>query len=114
MLTETSRIFATAASIPRICTEDYRFPDSDFVMKKGEKLIIPVYGLHMDSQYYPNPDVFNPENFSEKAKASRPSCCFLPFSVGPRNCIGMQFEFKKEYRIINNDETVLLCIESRV
>lgn len=73
----------------RMCTEDYRFADSDYVMKKGESLVIPICAIQRDPQYFPNPNVFNPENFSEEAKKSRPTCCFMPFGDGPRNCIGI-------------------------
>lgn len=31
---------------------------------------------------------FNPENFSEKKLAARSPYTFIPFSAGPRNCIG--------------------------
>ena len=86
--TETSRLFPALSILPRFCTKNYHLPNSDYIMKKGEMLFIPVYGLHRDPQYYPDPDVFNPENFSEEAKATRPACSFLPFGDGPRNCIG--------------------------
>lgn len=87
-VSETSRLFPTVPIIFRICTENYQLPDSDYVVKRGQVVFIPVIGLHRDPQYFPDPEVFNPENFSEEAKASRPSCCFLPFGDGPRNCIG--------------------------
>ena len=93
-VTETTRLYPALSILNRTCTEDYCLPDSEYVVKKGEMLFIPVYGLHKDPQYYPNPDVFDPENFSEEAKSSRPSCTFLPFGDGPRNCIGERFEKK--------------------
>lgn len=45
-------------------------------------------GLHHDQDYYPNPDVFDPERFSTENKQTRPSGTYLPFGDGPRNCIG--------------------------
>ena len=87
-ITETLRLYPPAPRLLRICTNDYRIPDSDYVIKKGESLIIPTGALMKDPQYFPNPDEFDPEHFSEEAKASRPTCCFLPFGTGPRNCIG--------------------------
>merc|ERR1711988_1150211 len=48
-------------------------------------------GIHSDPEYFPNPSVFNPDNFSKEAKASRSPYTFLGFGQGPRACIGMRF-----------------------
>jgi cytochrome P450 family 9 len=48
-------------------------------------------GLHRDPQYWPEPDRFDPERFSEENKMKINPYTFLPFGVGPRNCIGSRF-----------------------
>merc|ERR1711872_769744 len=48
-------------------------------------------GIHSDPEYFPNPTLFNPDNFSKEAKASRSPYTFLGFGQGPRACIGMRF-----------------------
>ena len=53
--------------------------------------MIPASGIHRDGKYYPNPNQFNPENFSKEAKQSRSPYAFLGFGQGPRACIGMRF-----------------------
>lgn len=45
-------------------------------------------GLHHDPEYYPNPEKFDPERFSEENKSKRPAYTYLPFGDGPRICIG--------------------------
>lgn len=50
--------------------------------------MIPVFALHRDPEYYPNPDVFDPDRFTPENKKLRPPCTYLPFGDGPRNCIG--------------------------
>ncbi|XP_076273987.1 putative cytochrome P450 6a17 isoform X2 [Rhynchophorus ferrugineus] len=91
VVNETLRKFPPAASIPRVCSKRYKVPDSDLVIEKGVRVQIPVWGLHMDPEYYPDPEVFNPENFSEENRNKRPDFTFLPFGEGPRMCIGMRF-----------------------
>lgn len=72
----------------RICTKDYEVPGTDLLLKKGQKVVIPVLGIHKDEEYYPDPDTFNPDRFSEKNSAERNPVTFLPFGFGPKNCIG--------------------------
>lgn len=45
----------------------------------------------IDRQYYPNPEQFNPDNFSERNKNSRPPYTFLAFGEGQKICIGNNF-----------------------
>lgn len=72
----------------RKCSKTYQVPDSDLVIDKGMNIIIPVYALHHDPQYYPEPERFDPERFSEESLKSRPDGTYLPFGDGPRMCIG--------------------------
>lgn len=75
----------------RKCTQHYKIPDTDTIIKEGSSLIIPVHGLHFDKKYYEKPEEFYPEHFTEEAKAKRPNFTYLPFGEGPRICIGMNF-----------------------
>jgi len=51
----------------------------------------PIYGIHHDEEFYPNPFKFNPDNFTEEAKARRPTGAYQPFGLGPRSCIAQKF-----------------------
>jgi cytochrome P450 family 6 len=82
------RKYPPAALIPRKCVEDYRIPGTDVVIEKGTSLVIPILAIHHDEEYYPEPDKFDPERFSEENKSSRHSYGHIPFGEGPRICIG--------------------------
>lgn len=82
------RLHAIAPALARKCTDDYKIPDSDFIIKKGTSIFIPCTGYHLNSDYYPNPEKFDVERFSQEEKLKRHSHVFLPFGAGPRNCIG--------------------------
>jgi len=58
-------------------------------VEKGIHVVIPVLGLHRDPKYFPDPEKFEPERFSEEAKRNRPNYVYLPFGEGQRICIGM-------------------------
>lgn len=74
----------------RICVKNYQYSDSNvkFTIEKGTVLWIPVYGLHHDPKYFPNPHIFDPERFNDQNKDQIVSGTYLPFGIGPRNCIG--------------------------
>lgn len=61
------------------------------MIEKGVSVIVPIWGLHHDPKYFPNPDEFDPERFNEENKQNIVPCSYLPFGEGPRNCIGDRF-----------------------
>jgi cytochrome P450 len=58
---------------------------------KGTTLHIPIYAIHHDPQYYPNPNQFDPERFMPENKDRLVPYTYLPFGTGPRNCVGLRF-----------------------
>src|SRR5260221_2417683 len=57
--------------------------------------------LHRDpSVWGPNPDKFDPENFSKEAEAKRPVNAWKPFGNGQRACIGRGFAMQEAARVI--------------
>jgi cytochrome P450 family 6 len=88
---ETLRLHTAIGTITRLSINEYTIPGTNVTLEPGEMVGFNVSGIHMDSKYYPNPQTFNPENFSKEAKAERHPYTFLAFGQGPRNCIGMRF-----------------------
>ncbi|HXB79497.1 MAG TPA: cytochrome P450 [Bradyrhizobium sp.] len=64
----------------------------DYRLKKNIFITVLVLALHRDpSVWGPNPDAFDPENFSREAEAARPVNAWKPFGNGQRACIGRGF-----------------------
>lgn len=80
-----------------MCTQKYTIAESNITLNVGDKLIIPIYSLHRDPKYYSDPEVFDPERFTEENINSRPLGTFLPFGDGPRICIGNHILFMRTY-----------------
>ncbi|XP_041471008.1 cytochrome P450 3A4-like [Lytechinus variegatus] len=86
---ETLRLFPPAAISNRMCHET--FEHNGFKIEKGTQVFIPIYNMHRDPEYWPDPEKFDPERFTKEARAKQHPFAWQPFGAGPRNCIGMRF-----------------------
>lgn len=71
------------------------------VLPAGAEIFIMPYAIHRIEDVYPNPEEFIPDRFSAKNSESRNPFAFLPFSAGPRNCIGYKFAYIEMKTIIS-------------
>ncbi|ELU05646.1 hypothetical protein CAPTEDRAFT_145552, partial [Capitella teleta] len=44
-----------------------------------------------NDEFYPDPEIFDPERFTEENMKNRPSLAFEPFGFGKRKCLGYKF-----------------------
>ncbi|KAI7815406.1 cytochrome p450 [Rhyzopertha dominica] len=96
VLSEALRKWTPAAQTDRICAKDFIIePSKDgekpLHIPKGTMVAIPIAGIHYDPKYFPEPDKFDPERFSDENKANIVPGSYMPFGIGPRNCIGSRF-----------------------
>lgn len=85
---ETMRLFPVGPFLGRQNVEDVKL--SNCTVPKGTMLILSFHYLHRNKEVWgPNADLFDPDNFLPEKIASRHAYSYLPFSAGPRNCIGM-------------------------
>lgn len=60
-------------------------------LPEGSEVFIFPYSTHRLSHIYPDPEKFDPERFSPENCESRHPYAYLPFSAGPRKCMGDKF-----------------------
>jgi cytochrome P450 len=52
---------------------------------------VSAYAQHYRAEVYEDPERFEPDRFLPEREAQRPKSSYLPFSAGPRFCIGVHF-----------------------
>lgn len=61
----------------------------DVIIPKGTEYVIDIYSMHRNKNIWKfDATKFNPENFFPENIANRHAYAYIPFSAGPRNCIG--------------------------
>jgi len=50
-----------------------------------------IQSIHRNPEYYPEPEKWNPERFTPENRDKLTPYTYLPFGIGPRNCVGMRF-----------------------
>ncbi|XP_008486619.2 cytochrome P450 6B3-like [Diaphorina citri] len=60
-------------------------------MLTGVNVLIATGFMQNNPEYYENPQVFDPDRWLPENVSKRHPFCYLPFSSGPRNCIGSRY-----------------------
>lgn len=63
----------------------------EHLVPRGAVLLVSPFIVHHRADVWPEPERFDPERFEPEAEAARPRSAFIPFSAGPRTCIGNHF-----------------------
>lgn len=57
----------------------------------GDWIYVSPYVTHRNPEFFPNPESFDPEHFTEDNEAALPRYAYFPFGGGARVCIGNSF-----------------------
>lgn len=86
---ETMRMYPPVPLLPRVTVEADQL--GDYEIPANATLVMFFYGTHYNPNVWETPDKFIPERFTPEQTKGRSQFAYLPFSSGPRKCIGDEF-----------------------
>ncbi|CAG5035857.1 unnamed protein product [Parnassius apollo] len=88
---ESLRLFPPVPFIIRKVLEDVVLP-SGRVLPAGSGIVVSIWGVHRDPKYWgSDAECFDPDRFLPERFNLQHTCSYMPFSNGPRNCVGYQY-----------------------
>ncbi|XP_072159839.1 cytochrome P450 4C1 isoform X2 [Bemisia tabaci] len=87
---ETLRLYPVVPIFVRQAEEDTKLTQN-YVLPAGATAVIYPFFTHYDTELWPEPHKFNPDNFTAEKMANRHKYAFIPFSGGARGCIGNKY-----------------------
>lgn len=86
---ESLRLFPPVAFLPRVASKTC--PMRDKMVSSGSLISVSPWLLGRHRRYWQDPDAFDPDRFDRPETVEAQRNCFLPFSKGPRVCLGAAF-----------------------
>jgi len=62
-----------------------------FHVPAGSQLFISPYVMHRNPRFFPDPERFDPDRWTPDFEHALPKAAYVPFSMGPRVCLGKGF-----------------------
>lgn len=99
VIKESLRLYPSVPLFARGLKEDLDL-GKGLVLPRGSSFGIATFMVHRNPLFWDDPDDFKPERFLPENINKRHPYAYIPFSAGPRNCIGQKFALLEEKVII--------------
>ncbi|XP_023221776.1 cytochrome P450 4V2-like [Centruroides sculpturatus] len=100
VIKESMRLCPPVPFIARYCNKEINI--GEYKVSKGSTFLICINNIHRDPNVFPNPELFDPDRFLLENSSGRSPFAYIPFSAGPRNCIGQKFALMEEKIVLAN------------
>ena len=91
IINESLRIDPPETRNERVCHLSYHHLETNIIIPKGAKVLMPIYSMHHDPVNFPDPEKFNPDRFLPENRESIQPFTFIPFGTGYRACVGIKY-----------------------
>ncbi|KAJ8683823.1 hypothetical protein QAD02_019615 [Eretmocerus hayati] len=92
---ESLRLYPPVATMMRQTSTDLKLKNA--LVPANTHVMIRLFDTHRDPNFWPEPDKFNPDRFLPESMKDRHPFAYVPFSAGPRNCIGTTVNFIHDF-----------------
>lgn len=77
------------------------FHQGGYLLPAGCIITLLPFAMHRNPRLFHDPLVFNPDRFTAEQSVGRHPYAYIPFSAGPRNCIGQRFAMMEEKTVLS-------------
>lgn len=95
VILETIRLYPPVPVIAREVQQNVALASQPLTIPAGATVVIGTFKIHRREDIYPNPAKFDPDNFLPERTQHRDYYGFIPFSAGPRSCVGRKYAMLK-------------------
>lgn len=89
VIKETERLFPSVPLIGRITENEIKIAGK--VVPPNTGVVVNILGMGYNEKYFPDAHIVDPERFDKDNREGAHPYDYVPFSAGPRNCIGQKF-----------------------
>ena len=98
VLRESLRLYPSIPILGRAALRNTRIGDTP--VPRGSEILISPWALHRSSRYYDDPLAFCPERWTPEFDRNLPRYAYMPFSGGPRVCMGKYMAVQESMQIL--------------
>jgi cytochrome P450/NADPH-cytochrome P450 reductase len=100
VIKEILRMYPPVRAIGKYCKKDCIVPGG-YKINAGTTCAVQIYAIHHNEEIYPDHNRFDPDRWTPEEEQKRSRFSWLPFSTGPRACIGMTLALQEAKTVLS-------------